>query len=157
MRGRPKKPIDLLLAEGKSNLTKAEIEKRKAEELVVPFTDISVPDYLEDEKLINEFYDIADKLLALNIMTELDEDTLARYVMAKAQWLNLTRAYNNAVKSKDYDLVHFLDTKQDRAFKQCRSAASDLGLTITSRARLVVPQVEQPKQNKFIAKFSDKN
>lgn len=153
MRGRPKKPIDLLVAEGKSHLSKAEIEKRKAEELVVPFKNITAPDYLEEQHMIDEFYDISDKLLALNIMTELDEDTLARYILAKDQWLNLTKAYNDAIKEKNYELVHFLDNKQDKAFKQCRSAASDLGLTITSRARLVVPQAEVPKRNKFIDKF----
>lgn len=153
MRGRPKKPIDLLVAEGKSHLSKAEIEKRKAEELVVPFKNITAPDYLGEQHMIDEFYDIANKLLALNIMTELDEDTLARYILAKDQWLNLTMAYNDAIKEKNYELVHFLDNKQDKAFKQCRSAASDLGLTITSRARLVVPQAETPKRNKFIDKF----
>lgn len=153
MRGRPKKPIDLLVAEGKSHLSKAEIEKRKAEELVVPFKNITAPDYLEEQHMIDEFYDIANKLLALNIMTELDEDTLARYILAKDQWLNLTKAYNDAIKEKNYELVHFLDNKQDKAFKQCRAGASDLGLTITSRARIVVPQPEVPRENKFVKKF----
>ena len=43
---------------------------------------------------------------------------------------------------------------QDKAFKQVRAAASDLGLTISSRCRLVVPQApEVPKTNKF-SRFS---
>ena len=155
MRGRPKKPIDLIVAEGKTHLSKEEIERRKAEELVVPFMDVSPPYYLEDEKLKVEFMDIAAKLIELNIMTELDEDTLARYVMAKDQYVSLTRAYNKAIKEKDVEMMYRLQNMQDKAFKQCRSGASDLGLTITSRARLVVPQTEAPKTNKFISKFGE--
>lgn len=153
MRGRPKKPIDLLVAEGRKHLSKAEIEQRRAEELVVPFTDITPPDYLDDPDMIDEFNDIAGKLLDLNIMTELDEDTLARYILAKDQWLTLTKEYNLAIRRRDLPLMSALQNMQDKAFKQCRSAASDLGLTITSRARLVVPQVETPRENKFIQKF----
>lgn len=155
MRGRPKKPIDLLVAEGRKHLSKAEIEQRRAEELVVPFTDITPPDYLDDPDMIDEFNDIAGKLLDLNIMTELDEDTLARYILAKDQWLTLTKEYNLAIRRRDLPLMSALQNMQDKAFKQCRSGASDLGLTITSRARLVVPQAEVPRENKFISRFGD--
>ena len=56
------------------------------------------------------------------------------------------------------DDPHLLDQyikNQDKAFKQCRAAASDLGLTITSRAKLVVPESAKPvpKENKF-ARFN---
>lgn len=152
MRGRPKQPIDLVVANGRKNLSKAEIEKRKAEELVVPFKDIQAPSYLP-ESLIDEFNDIADKLLTLKIMTELDEDTLARYLLAKQQYLQLTLQLNKAMVKQDIDRMVKLQNMQDKAYKQCRSGASDLGLTITSRARLVVPQTEVPRTNKFVGKF----
>ena len=40
---------------------------------------------------------------------------------------------------------------QERYFKQCRSSANDLGLSISSRCKLVVPEINQetPKENKF--------
>lgn len=152
MRGRPKQPIDLVVANGRKNLSKAEIEKRKAEELVVPFKDIQAPSYLP-ESLIDEFNDIADKLLTLKIMTELDEDTLARYLLAKQQYLQLTLQLNKAMVKQDIDRMVKLQNMQDKAYKQCRYGASDLGLTITSRARLVVPQTEAPRTNKFVGKF----
>jgi P27 family predicted phage terminase small subunit len=40
---------------------------------------------------------------------------------------------------------------QERYFKQCRSSANDLGLSISSRCKLVVPETkeEKPKENKF--------
>lgn len=152
MRGRPKQPIDLVVANGRKNLSKAEIEKRKAEELVVPFKNITAPSYLP-ESLINEFDAIADKLLTLKIMTELDEDTLARYLLAKQQYLQLTLQLNKAMVKQDIDKMMKLQNMQDKAYKQCRAGASDLGLTITSRARLVVPDAQAPKNNKFIGKF----
>lgn len=154
MRGRPRQPIDLIVAKGKKNLSKAEIEQRRAEEIKVPFKDIQPPSYLPDS-LKEEFEQIADQLLALNIMTELDEDTLARYLLAKQQYLQLTLQLNKAMREQDLDSMVKLQNMQDKAFKQCRSGASDLGLTITSRARLVVPQPEVPKTNKFINKFGE--
>lgn len=154
MRGRPRQPIELVVAKGKKNLTKAEIEKRRAEELKVPFTDVQPPPYL-NESLREEFMEIADQLLQLKIMTELDEDTLARYLIAKQQYLQITSQLNKAMAQQDLESMVKLQNMQDKAFKQCRSGASDLGLTITSRARLVVPQTEAPKQNKFVKKFGN--
>ena len=154
MRGRPRQPIDLVVAKGKKNLTKAEIEQRRAEELKVPFTDVQPPSYL-NESLKEEFNEIAEQLLELKIMTELDEDTLARYLIAKQQYLQITSQLNKAMAQQDLESMVKLQNMQDKAFKQCRSGASDLGLTITSRARLVVPQTEAPKQNKFVKKFGN--
>ena len=36
---------------------------------------------------------------------------------------------------------------QDKYFKQCRSCANDLGMTIGARCRLVVPQRAEPEEN----------
>lgn len=151
---RPRQPVDLLIHKGKKNLTKAEIEKRRSEELRVPFTDVSPPDYLP-EKLRLEFTEIADKLLSLKIMTELDEDTLARYLLSKQQYLQFTSLLNKAAREGRLGEMERLSRLQDKAFKQCRSGAIDLGLTISSRCKLVVPKTEPPKQNKFLQKFGD--
>ena len=32
---------------------------------------------------------------------------------------------------------------QDKVFKQCQSSARDLGLTISSRCKLIVPKLEE--------------
>lgn len=151
---RPRQPVDLLIHKGKKNLTKAEIEKRRSEELHVPFTDVSPPDYLP-EKLRLEFTEIADKLLSLKIMTELDEDTLARYLLSKQQYLQFTSLLNKAAREGRLGEMERLSRLQDKAFKQCRSGAVDLGLTISSRCKLVVPDKEPPKQNKFLQKFGN--
>ena len=139
--GRAKKPIDLHLAEGNpSHLTKAEIEERVNGELEVPFTDIKPPEYLVGEKQIAKFNYYAEMLLALNIFTELDVDCLARYIMSEQLYLQYTNLLIKLIKSQDFDQMSKIQNLQDKAFRQCHQCARSLGMTITDRARLVVPQ-----------------
>ena len=152
---RPRQPIALIKARGKKHLTKAEIAEREAAELKIPTPSVvEPPDYIADApKLVEEFNDIAEKLLTLKILTELDADSLARYLLAKQNYLQYTSLLNSAIRKNKVAEMATIQTMQDKAFKQVRAAASDLGLTISSRCRLVVPQAPEQKQNKF-AKFS---
>ena len=146
---RPRQPIELIEAKGKKHLTKAEIEARKEAELKVDLKDVKVPNYLP-KKLIDEFNEIANKLLHIGIMTELDEDCLARYLLSKQSYLQYTDMLNKATKKNNIQEMEKLMTMQDKAFKQTRAAATDLGLTIASRCKLVMPETkEPPKENKF--------
>lgn len=149
---RPRQPIELIQAKGKKHLTKAEIATRKNTELKVDLKNITVPSYLP-KKQKEEFKDITSKLLQIGIMTELDEDCLARYLLSKQNYLKYTKLLNKATKSNDINEMDRLMNLQDKAFKQCRASANDLGLTIASRCKLVMPEVKlEPKTNKF-AKF----
>ena len=152
---RPRQPIALVQAKGAKHLTKSEIAKREAEELSVPTPSVvHPPDYIADApKLVEEFNDIAEKLIALKILTELDADSLARYLLAKQNYLQYTSLLNSAIRKNKVAEMATIQTMQDKAFKQVRAAASDLGLTISSRCRLVVPQAPEPKKNKF-SRFS---
>ena len=157
MAGRPRQPIALVQAKGAKHLTKAEIARREAEELSVPTPAVvHPPEYIADApKLVEEFNDIAEKLLALKILTELDADSLARYLLAKQNYLHYTSLLNSAIRKNKVAEMAAIQTMQDKAFKQVRAAASDLGLTISSRCRLVVPQAPTtPKGNKF-SRFSE--
>lgn len=150
---RPRQPIDLVEAKGKKHLTKKEINDRRDQEPKVECLDVKPPEYLPSN-LVNEFNDIAKKLLDIGIMTELDEDCLARYLLSKQNYLHYTKMLNAAIKARKIYDMEKLAALQDKAFKQCRAGASDLGLTISSRCRLVVPKTEEePKENKF-AKFN---
>lgn len=153
---RPRQPIALVQAKGAKHLTKSEIAQREAEELDVPIpTTVKPPDYIADApKLVEEFNDIAGKLIALKILTELDADSLARYLLAKQNYLQYTSLLNSAIRKNKVAEMAAIQTMQDKAFKQVRAAASDLGLTISSRCRLVVPQAPTPKTNKF-SRFTD--
>lgn len=99
-----RQPIDLVIAKGKKHLTKLEINQRKSEEVEVPFVDIRAPSYLPDE-LVDEFNDLSEKLKAINIMTELDTESLARYLIAKENYLIITNKLNKKMKSKKFSIV----------------------------------------------------
>lgn len=149
MRGRPRQPIEVIVAKGKKHLSKAEIEARRNSELKVDLKNVEIPEYLSP-KLKEEFKEIAVKLLDIGIMTELDEDCLARYLLSKQAYLQYTSMLSKATKDNKIMEMEKLITMQDKAFKQCRATANDLGLTIASRCKLVMPQAkEEPKQNKF--------
>ena len=48
--------------------------------------------------------------------------------------------------------------QQDKLFKQCRQTATDLGLTITSRCKIVLPKTKEEKkkpQNESEALFGN--
>lgn len=139
---RPREPIDLIKAKGKKHLTKAEYEDRKSEELDVPFTDVKPPEYLSGEKQIEKFNRYADMLLKIGIFTELDVDCLARYIMGEQIYLEYTKLLVKFARSSDLDKLGKIQQLQDKAFRQCQQCARDLGLTISARCRLVVPQVE---------------
>lgn len=137
-----RQPVDMVIAKGRKHFTKEDIEARRAQELDVPFKDIEAPAYLTGS-LVNEFYDIAYKLLAIGVMTELDEDSLARYLIAKQHYLKYSNLVTKAIQRGDVEEAAKLITAQDKLYKQVRTAAADLGLTLTSRCKLVIPNAPQ--------------
>jgi len=146
-----RQPIDLLLYKGKKHLTKKEIEQRKAQEVKAPADKVKAPSYLPKE-LKREFKKIADELMRINIMSNLDVDALARFVMARKLYLEVTQ---KMLDDPDLLMDKHLVSAQDKLFKQCRSAANDLGLTISSRCRLVVPKKEEKEPTAFEKRFGD--
>lgn len=159
-RGNQKQPINLIIAKGKKHLTKAEIEERQKTEITTDHTNVKAPDYL-NEKEIKEFYRISQILLDIGIITELDEDCLAHYLISNSSYIKYTKkiraledelleAKRTDRKAKLKSEIDTYLTYQDKALKQCRACANDLGLSISSRAKLVMPQPkEPPKENKF--------
>lgn len=144
-----RQPIELVLAKGSKHLTKAEIQERQDRE-VKPITDnIIAPDYLT-KKQKDEFYRIAEQLKKLKIMGETDVDALGRYITANDFYIHAVKKMRSKdVKNNPIDFEAW-SKAQERYFKQCRAAANDLGLSISSRCRLVVPERgEAPKENKF--------
>lgn len=150
---RPRQPVELVIAKGKKHLSKEEIKKRRESEIQPIADEIVAPSYLTKRQR-DEFYKISEQLEKLKIMGETDVDALARYIVSRDLYVKLTKQLAKAEILQNPLTLDAYMKNQDRAFKQCRSSAMDLGLTISSRCRLVVPKIneEQPKQNKF-AKF----
>lgn len=145
-----RQPIELVLAKGNKHLTKAEIKERRDRE-VKPISDnIIAPDYLI-KKQKEEFYSIAEQLKKLKIMGETDVDALARYIISKDLYIKISKQLRKSEVLNNPIVLDKYLKNQDRMFKQCRTSAVDLGLTISSRCRLVVPETkdDDKKVNKF--------
>lgn len=167
----PKRPMMLNLASGGKHWTKEEIKERVSSE-VQPCTDgIAPPPYLT-AKQKKQFKNIADQLQRIGIMGETDNDALARYITAQDLYEQAVKDMRQTQKdrperpgsgaSQDERNAYYtqmetwsilMDSavkRQDRYFKQAQTAAAALGLTISSRCKLAVPQSgEAPKENKF--------
>lgn len=156
MAGRNKQPLSVIQGKGKSHhLTKDEIAKRqKQEDSMRGFTDnISPPDYLTASQK-QEFERIANELVRLEIFSNLDVDSLARYIDSKDQYIKLVKQLRKVKPTgEDFKLYAQMQRTKNLLFSECRSAASDLGLTITSRLKLVIPEKEDSKPTSKWEKF----
>ena len=155
-----KKPISVILAKGnKAHLSKAEILEREQTEIKAPADDIRMPSCLKTKKLKDRFNFIVKQLKELNLMSNLDVDAVARYIIAEYQLKSITELLNKTsimiefvdengnkdyIVNKEYERLSVL---KEKLFKQARASASDIGLTISSRCKLVVPKVKKEENN----------
>lgn len=164
-RGRPKQPLSVIQGKGRSNhLTKEEIKKREAHEKSIrgDTDNVAAPTYLT-KKQRDEFDRIAAELLKLKIFSNLDVDNLARYIDSRDQYIKITRALRSMkVVEVDEDKRKFanddygkLQRVRNTLFTECRNAAGDLGLSITSRLSLVIPKIEEEKTSIVDKKFGN--
>lgn len=139
---RPRQPTDLLVVKGKKHLTKKEIEERKEKEIKAPADKIEPPSYLGELK--KEFNRIAGELVNLNIMSNLDSEALARYIVSEYNYQKVAKKLlKTSIDNEKYtDLL----VKQEKLFKMCRQSSSDLGLNISSRCKLIIPKKEENKE-----------
>lgn len=166
-----RQPIQLVKVKGKKHLTKAEIEERTREEIKAPCNKVEAPSYLTPNQK-RKFTKIAKELLAIDLITNLDIDALARLIISMEKYREVTEEINKQpmMMTVPYDTgekdskgnpimggkqvvngnIERLMIIQDRYFRQCRQGAADFGLTVSSRCRLVVPKAsEVPKENKY--------
>ena len=144
-----RQPIQLIKAKGKKHLTKNEIEERTNSE-IPPITDgIAPPDYLNEVQK-KRFRAVAEDLQALEIMGKTDCDALARYVVVEELFEVASKTLQDPEVLADSEKTVSATLALEKCFKMCRAAAGDLGLTISSRCKLVVPKApEDKKPNKF--------
>ncbi len=172
----PREPIELIIAKSKKHLTKAEIAERRASEVQPRTDEVEAPGYLTAAQK-KHFVKLARQLSKIKIMGETDVDTLARYVVAELNYEAAVKEQRKVERDRPKkddpayevpaDYYHAMeswllvqeatDKRQERYYKQASALARDLGLTISSRCKLVVPKTEEdkPKVNKF-AQFGGK-
>lgn len=145
-----RQPTALVEAKGKKHLTKAETAQRKSQEptLSAPRegegSKIRAPSWLP-EWLREDFNDLRAQLVAVGIFARMDRDTLGRYLIAQHQFVAAMQRLNDALDSGDEEACAVWGREQERAFRQARACATDLGLTISSRCKLVLPEGAKAK------------
>lgn len=174
-----RQPTELVVMKGKKHLTKAEIEARKNAEVVAPNNRVKPPAYLTPE-LKKKFRKLAKELLEIKLIANVDCDALARLLIAQEQYIEVTEAIRaipliievplyKAVENQDTGKMERVQAGmtqvvneererlmiiQDRCMKQCRQGASDFGMTVSSRCRLVVPKPEKEKPENKYSKYA---
>ena len=144
-------PTAVIQARGAKHLSRAETARRLAGELhPEPPKQIRCPEDLP-ETLRKDFLALGKELKELGIFCKLDYDTLTRYLTARQFWKQAGEEVAKALETGDGKEAERWSAIQDRFFKQCRNCANDLGLTVTSRCRLVVPEKEpEAEDNPFL-------
>lgn len=161
---RPREPVDLIVAKGRKHLTIAEYVERKNTEITAPADNVKPPNFLlKKEK--EKFEELAKQLVNLKIMTNLDCDILARYIKAESEYIKVTKQLQKIKFVPDkksmipadiqiaeqYQQYNYLSKMQIRFMKACNENAKELGLTISSRCKLVIPKEKEEKPvNKFM-------
>lgn len=147
-------PLEVIESRGAKHMGKAEAAARRDREIrnPEPVKRLTPPKWLP-EKQRDEFSRVSKGLISLmpSMVSRLDADTIATYCVARAEWLHATNHVNKAIASADLEEAQGWSLVQDRCFKTARACATDLGLTISSRCRMVVPQQEKPQENAFEA------
>lgn len=131
--GTPLKAVGLQ----KKHLTKTErLNRELAEEQhKMGREQLEPPDWLDDEAKA-EFIRIANETAQIDILDNGDKAVLALYADSYSR-------FAKAVQGED-------DKARDAAAKLILQCSQRLGLTATDRLRLVVPKVEEKKENKYL-------
>lgn len=137
----PRQPTELVMASGKKHLTRAEEDARRDQEVHVPPPDHVTPPRWLPKKLHAEFCEIGEILRLAGLYTELDRDALGQFFLSRERWQRADKLASKAIRNQDEKLAKEWTGVQGTYFRQCRQCAEVLGLSISSRCRLVVPSV----------------
>ncbi len=150
----PRLPIEVLEARGRKHMGKQERQEREDAQ-PKPSKEVKrlvAPAWLPDN-LRPEFNRIAAAVVDLmpKLVIRPDADTIANYCVIYESWKHVTNLANAVLSAGDLEGAQAWSLVQDRYFKQARACATDLGLTLSSRCRLVVPEKEdRGEDNPFL-------
>ena len=160
--GRNKMTAEAIRAVGRTHVTKKDMEERESTAPKVIADNICPPDFITDAEQVKEFNEIAAELVRLGIMGNLDCYTLGMFVCSKARYKEYEKTLQEIMQKnqsanqrlKWLPKLKEFEALKDKNFRECLSCANAMGLTITSRCKLVAPK-EAPPENKF-SKFVEK-
>ena len=137
----PRQPTDVVKANGRKHLTRAEEDQRRDREVHVPPPEQAEPPGWLGRKFHREFREIGETLRLAGLYTDLDRDVLGQFLVSRERWQRADRLASAAIRQKDEKLAKEWTAVQSAYFRQCRQCAEVMGLSISSRCRLVVPEV----------------
>lgn len=146
-------PTAVVEANGRKHLSKKEKAERLAVEIRAEAPETVTPPKWLAKKHHKEFLEIAGKLVELELYAELDRDVLAQYFVCRERWLDADKLAAKAIRAKDEKTAREWNSVQSSYFKQARQCAEAMGMSVTSRCRLVVPGAgsgEKPADNPFL-------
>ena len=138
MAGR-RQPTTLVEAKGRKHLTQAEADGRRDREVHVPPPELASPPKWLPKRLHREFQEVGEILLAAGLYAELDRDVLGQYFLSQERWLKADKKAAGAIQAGDEKLAREWTGVQGTYFRQARQCAEAMGLSVTSRCRIVVP------------------
>ena len=134
-----RQPTDVVLANGRKHLSRAEEEERRDQEVYVAPPEAAVPPRWLQKKFHAEFREIGEILLSAGLYAELDRDVLAQFLVCRDRWTQADKLAAKAIREKDEKLAKEWTGVQSTYFRQCRQCAEVMGLSVSSRCRLVIP------------------
>ena len=157
---------------GRHHYTKSELSAYVTQHATEEdFKNITAPSKLTCSQK-TQFYDLAFMLVHFGL-TQLDEDMLASYVIARERFYEYSKKLQNLKKIdpvKKWDVIKnfededvqelltkiiekiklddeiALSKQQDLYFKQMKSIAAELGLSISARGKLFIPKSEDDSE-----------
>lgn len=151
--GRNAIPLSVQEQNRRVHRSNAEKEARAEAEasIEVQYLDVQPPAFLDTKAKKSKFTKLATMLQGVNeqLCTELDTDTLARYVSVEADYVYYQKELNRAKKEKQLDEIDRYERLKNTAFKQVEQLSSKLLLEPAARARAALAKQEEPKENAF--------
>lgn len=170
--------VNLSVVDGGKHWTKEEIQERQDEELRLEKPkELKAPSWLTGhaKKLFKSY---ASQLLKFpaGMVSELDTGTLARYCDCEAAYGEASRQKTSwlgecSQRLKTADKDNLADLEKDPAYgtakeqldywigqmakleKICRGCAAELGMTVSSRCKLIVPKVDPKPEEDPLAQL----
>ena len=151
---RPKEPIELIKAKEKSHYSKKDLGEREEAEArpSEPIKQLRAPDWLP-KSLRPQFKKVADQVLDMlpNTVARTDAESIAKWCVTSAQWLEATKYLQDALNEGDVDEAGKWSVIQAKTFNQAERLGKDLGLTISGRCQLIVPKAKTKEdENPFL-------
>ena len=134
-----RQPTALVELNGRKHMTQAEADERRDREVTLPPADSVNPPKWLPKRLHREYREIGETLNGAGLYAELDRDVLGQYFLCRERWLKADKKAAAAIAKSDEKLAKEWTGIQSAYFKQARQCAEAMGLSVTSRCRIVVP------------------